>query len=166
MLEESIRVPLIFHAPRRLFCKQNRIEMVDHTDLFSTLLDAAGVREDDERRLARNSPGRSFLPLLTNGPLRGTWKSVQFGEYGPVRMARTDRYKACLYPEGYPNLLFDLLADPAETRNAYDDPSCAGIRESLTILIRDHFSRYREEANDGSRPERLPAYNQLPAWNP
>ena len=37
MLEESIRVPLIFNQPRDLFAKQRRSEFVDHLDLFQTI---------------------------------------------------------------------------------------------------------------------------------
>ena len=91
MLEESIRVPLLFNQPRRLFARQRRSEFVDHLDLFQTIADYAGIATT--LAPARNYPGRSFLPLLDNSAALPDWRQIQFGEYGDLRMARTRRHK-------------------------------------------------------------------------
>ena len=166
MVERSIRVPMIFHSPDRLMGRQRRTEMADHTDLFQTILDFAGVVESKDERELRNSPGRSFLPLLTNEGHPAAWRAVQFCEYGPVRAARTNRYKLSLYPDPAMNLLFDLEEDPEELDNRYGDPDLGHIRDELTQLITGHFSSFREEQFDGATVDRLPRYNPLEAWQP
>ena len=62
MLEESIRIPMIFNQPGRLFARQRRTEFVDHLDLFQTIVDYAGASGQLDQE--RNYPGQSFLPLL------------------------------------------------------------------------------------------------------
>ena len=78
MLEESIRVPLIFNQPRDLFAGQKRAEFVDHLDLFQTIVDYAGLA--DLLDADRNYPGRSVLPLLDNSAASPDWRDIQFGE--------------------------------------------------------------------------------------
>ncbi|HRE27415.1 MAG TPA: sulfatase-like hydrolase/transferase, partial [Anaerolineales bacterium] len=63
MVEESIRIPLIFNQPGRLFGHQHRGEFVDHLDIFRTLAEVAGI---DLPGAAERYPGRSFLSLLDN----------------------------------------------------------------------------------------------------
>ncbi|MFW5744343.1 MAG: hypothetical protein ACOCW3_02310 [Spirochaetota bacterium] len=43
MLEESIRIPMVFGAWSQLFAQQVRSEFVDHADLFETLCAVAGA---------------------------------------------------------------------------------------------------------------------------
>ncbi|MFH2115739.1 MAG: sulfatase-like hydrolase/transferase [Spirochaetota bacterium] len=164
MIERSIRIPMIFHCPNHLMGRQHRTELADHTDLFQTILDFAGVLEDNDERKARNSPGRSLLPLLTNKAAPVAWRNVQFCEYGPVRTARAKRYKLSLYPDPEMNLLFDLDEDPEETHNLYGEPGHGQIQDELSRLIENHFSIYREELFDAAKVDRLPQYNQLAAW--
>ena len=103
---------MILNHPAHFFAKQRRPEFVDHTDLFQTLLDYAGVTLDPSFRAQKNYPGRSFAPILTNNDPLEDWKQVQIGEYGDVRMARDAHYKLVRrYPDG-PNELFDLQSDP------------------------------------------------------
>jgi choline-sulfatase len=166
MLEQSIRVPLIFHHPGLLFGKQRRTEFVDHTDLFNTILDYADAHEPAEAALRRNSPGRSLRPLLSNSPVQDAPRALQFCEYGPVRMARDARYKLVLYPDERHNLLIDLASDPGEERNRYHDPDCRSIREHLSGALAQHFSVYTEKHHDGSTPGNLPRCNLHPAWVP
>ena len=100
MVEEDIRVPLIFYAPDYLFSKQVRTEFVDHTDLFNTLLDLVGIKEPKNEKEKRNSPGKSYSCFLTNTePYEGPWRDVQFCEYGPVKMAKWKNLKLVFYPE-------------------------------------------------------------------
>ncbi len=164
MLEESIRVPLIFHAPGLLFGRQRRLEFVDHTDLLPTLLDFAGIREDEEARRLRNSPGRSLHALLTNGNSPEKSRDIIFCEYGPVRMARDGRYKLCVFPEGQRSLFFDLSEDPGETRDRYGDPALREARERLAGEVDRHFGQYRENDRDGLQYSTLPGFNTCAAW--
>lgn len=164
MLEESIRVPLIFNAPGLIFSRQRRREFVDHTDFLPTILDFAGLAEDEAARVRRNSPGRSLHALLTNGDVRERPRDTVFCEYGPVRMASDGRHKLCLFPEGGRSLLFDLAEDPRETRDRFADPALRDARDRLEAGIAAHFGRYREEGNDGARWAALPDFNSCVAW--
>ncbi|WP_320129855.1 sulfatase-like hydrolase/transferase [uncultured Sphaerochaeta sp.] len=164
MLEQSIRIPMIFYYPKRLLNKQKREEFVDHTDLFATLLDLASIAESPEAIKKRNSPGKSFLSLLTNTYAKKEIKRLQFGEYGPVRMVRTHRYKLCMYPDQADNLLFDLQEDPGERINVIDEQPYQEIISSLKDLINSFFTIYQEPGKQGNHPH-LPQFNPHVAWN-
>ena len=161
VVEESIRVPLIFNGPG-LFAGQRRAEFVDHLDLFQTLLEFAGV--SPPQRGADYYPGRSYLALLQNTAALRDWRDVQFGEYGPLRMIRTARFKLVRrYPSG-PCELFDLQRDPRETTNLFDAPDYAGTVAALTALLERHFERYEDEEKSGRLGPLLPRYNTTEAW--
>ena len=163
MLEESIRVPLIFNQPRDLFPGQRRLEFVDHLDTFQTIADYAGISADlpAERRYA----GRSFLPLLDNSAALPGWRQKQFGEYGDLRMARTRQYKLLRrYNEHAPGELFDLRDDPSESRNLLGDPAYQAVVSALTDALDDYFHRYQDEIKSGLRVRDLPPHNLSEAW--
>lgn len=163
MLEESIRVPLIFNHPRRLFARQRRLEFVDHLDTFQTLADYAGIGE--ALPAERNYPGRSFLPMLENTAALSDWRQIQFGEYGDLRMARTRQYKLTRrYSDGAPNELFDLSRDPGETRNFFADSEYAPVVERLSRAIEQYFGRFQDAEKSGLRARELPRHNLSEAW--
>lgn len=163
MLEESIRVPLIFNHPQRLFARQRRTEFVDHLDLFQTLAEYAGI--SDALAPERNYPGRSFLPLLDNSAALPDWRQIQFGEYGDLRMARTRRHKLVRrFDDEAPCELFDLSCDPGESENRFGDPDCAPIVERLTGEIERYFARYQAADKSGLRVRELPRHNLSEAW--
>ncbi len=159
MVEESIRVPLILNQPGVIFPGQVRSEMVDHCDLFQTLLELVDVPAP-----ARSYPGRSFLRLATNtGPVPG-WREAQFGEYGNLRMIRTRTHKLVRrYPDG-PDELFDLVADPRECRNLFGDPGQRELTDHLTALLDAFFERYEDPEKTGLRVLEQPRPNHTVAW--
>lgn len=162
MVEESIRVPLLFNQPGRLYGRQRRREFVDHLDLFQTLAEYAGLALPDQAE--KRYPGRSFLPLLDNSRPIPDWRNVQFGEYGPLRMIRTETHKLVLrYPDG-PSELFDLRSDPRETVNIIAEPDAQPIVARLTECLEAHFSAYEDPAKSGLLGPKLPAYNRTSAW--
>lgn len=149
MVEESIRVPLIFNHPRSIHASQRRSEYVDHLDLFQTLADFAGVASDldSEKRYA----GRSFLPVLENGESDPSWRRIQFCEYGTTRMIRTPSYKLIRnYPDGE-ILLFDLEEDPRETKDIAKDEARDTLVIELLSQMNAHFERYEVSENSGVR---------------
>lgn len=159
MLEESIRVPLLFGMGSALFGGQTRSEFVDHCDLFETLIDVAGI--EFERR--RPYPGRSVAPLLREAaPARP--KGIQFGEYGTLRMARTDRYKLVRrYPDG-PCELFDLRDDPRETTDLFGEPASRPVVEELTRAIDAFFGTHGDPVKNGLNVRDLPPCNPGEVW--
>jgi len=163
MLEESIRVPLIFNQPRDLAAGQRRTEFVDHLDLFQTIADYAGVSAAPDAE--RKYPGRSLLPLLESADCELDWRETQFCEYGDIRMARSQRYKLVRrYDENAPGEFFDLADDTTESKNRIGDAKYQSAVESLTKEIEDYFSRFQDPDKSGLRVRDLPAHNLTEAW--
>lgn len=163
MVEESIRVPMILSQPDMIAEGKSLDGFVDHTDLFQTLLEysEAGLPQYREEPL----PGKSFLPKLINPDLDVNFKEIQFGEYGPLRMARTDSYKLVRrYPDG-PNELFDLMNDPREMNNLIDNPEYSPLITELSQKIKEFFQRYSHPEKSGLLGPELPRCNFTEAWH-
>lgn len=161
VLEESIRVPLVFGTHEELVGPQVRDEFVDHTDTFRTLLDFAGVEPPD----GADYPGESYRPQLTGAAGGGAWEQVQICEYADVRMVRDERHKLVRrLPDG-PDLLFDLDADPRETRNVVDEPRYADVVERLNARLTEAFDTDATEDETGIPVDALPEYNGEEAWD-
>ena len=160
MLEESIRVPLQLSWQGVLPAGMRRVEMVDHLDLFQTLV-SVGIAD-----LPANSDyaGTSMLPLLLEPEVDCNWRQVQFGEYGTVRMARSGRYKLIRRHPNGPHELFDLEADPRETRNFIDSSSHLAVISELSGLMETHFRRYSRPDKSGTLGADLPQHNMTEAW--
>ena len=117
LYEPTLRVPLILRWPEKIRSGQRIPALVQHTDLFPTILEAAEVD------VPEGVDGHSLWPLM-----RGEATSVRpfaISEECTWQAAwciRTDRHKLILYREpGLHNTpmreLFDLRADPGENRN-------------------------------------------------
>ena len=161
MVEESIRVPMIFNQPGRLFAGQRRHELVDHLDLFQTLTSYAHIELPEGKN---RYPGRNFLPLLDNSGSLPNWPDAQFGEYGNLRMIRTHTHKLVRrYPDG-PCEMFDLRADPRETINLFAHPDHQQLVQQLTTQLEQYFTRYEDPIKSGLRVRELPRHNHTEAW--
>jgi arylsulfatase A-like enzyme len=142
-----------------------RTEPVTHCDVHRTLLEHAGVDvpADQEPPGERSLPGRSFGPLLSGQSMPG-WPDRVFGEYGPLRMVRTERYKLIRrFPEG-PDELFDLVSDPREARNAIGDIERAPVVADLDDSMTAFFDSHADPRRDGLRASALPRHNSEEAW--
>jgi choline-sulfatase len=112
--EASARVPLILRWPRR-FAPRVVTENVNLCDLFATLCDLAGLP------LPPGTDSRSLLPLMQGETFDWDDETVsQFG--GRNLMIKRGTLKYQWYGESMPEVLFDLVADPGETRNHIDLP--------------------------------------------
>lgn len=125
--DESLRIPLLVRAP--MLGESARGKLVDkmalNLDLAPTLLDLAGVE------VPKTMQGRSWKPLLV-GDAAADWRTGFFYEYffernfsiPTVLAVRTDTAKIIKYP-GHDDWteLFDLTADPYETKNLAADPA-------------------------------------------
>ncbi len=158
MVEESIRIPLIWHHPSTISAGR-RQEFVDHLDTFQTILEIAGIHPPPDR----NYPGRSYLPQLQR-QTPPDWRTIQFGEYGALRTARTERFKLLLRNGFGDDELFDLAADPRETLNLCRHPDYKQIVEELTAQISAYFERYEEPQARGTLAADLPQTNFTEAW--
>lgn len=158
MVEESIRVPLIWYDGRSPQEQPARTEFVDHLDTFLTILDVAGITPP-----AKTYVGRTYQRLLHNQAIP-EWRAVQFGEYGNVRMIRTSRHKLVYrHPDG-PHELFDLAADPREMNNVIARDDLQPIVQALIGRMEGFFNRYEDPAKSGLRVRDLPRHNTSEAW--
>lgn len=161
MVEESIRIPLIFNHPDNLLGSQQRNEFVDHCDTFNTIVEYVGV---DLPLSPNDYPGRSYLALLDGSKPVTDWRNFQFGEYGNLRMIRTLSHKLTLrYPDG-PCELINLNDDPRETINLYHEPSSKDLIKDLTNRIDSFFTKYEDPNKSGLLRDKLPLHNNTEAW--
>ena len=114
MYEEAVGVPLILNGPG-IPAGHRVATPVSLVDAYPTIIDAVGeTATAEERKL----PGTSLLKLLDGQDADRT----VFSEYHAVGsmtgifMVRFGRYKYVHY-DGYRPQLFDLDADPMETRD-------------------------------------------------
>ena len=72
-------------------------------------------------------------------------------------MARTERYKLIRrYPfhgVSFPDELYDLKADPRETKNFHDDPALKPVVEKLSAELDQFFAKYSVAGNSGLEME-------------
>ena len=167
MVDESIRIPLIFNQPGYLYQGQRRNEYVDHCDVFQTLVDYAGLELPG--RGDNYYPGLSFLPILNNSSSLegGDWRNYQICEYGDLRMLRTETHKLILrYHEEGANELFDIKKDCRETVNIYNEKEMQPLVESLTLKMNNFFARYEDPVKSGLNVKQLPRHNKTESWRP
>ena len=142
MYEESIRVPLIWNHPGRIKPGSVPRQMVSSYDYFPTILDYLGVAAPpDPKRV-----GRSYAPVLRGRNPR--WENRLYFEYSYVRGLRTGNMKLVQRTGEWPSELYDLEADPGETRNRIDDPAYAKQRAALGADMERFFTRAGASSQD------------------
>jgi arylsulfatase A-like enzyme len=167
-LDESVRVNCTLSWPaggilQNITCG----DIVNHCDLWATLLDIAGATPDAKTLASINSPGRSYLHQLTGKPATD-WPKAQISEYGNARMIRTAQFKLILrYPYAdytYPSELYDLQNDPRETINYFTDPKFADTVKSLTAQMNAFFEKYTIPSHSGLALQSQPICNNASPW--
>jgi arylsulfatase A-like enzyme len=126
-----VKVPLVLHWPGKLRAGAVHARMVRQPDILPTVLDLLEVPREEVGEI----DGRSFLGLIEGGAwepepayvsVSGTPADLE------IRGVRTEDYKFTFGPENeeLPLELYDLRADPGETRNlAAEEPElCAELR--------------------------------------
>jgi len=155
-LDLSIRVPIVVFDPRaesRLRGSTPSLPVLN-IDLAPTLLDLAGVE------VPTTMQGRSLIPLLS-GEAPPDWREDFFVEHllenpdiPKHEGVRGGRFKYARYFEQVPvyEELYDLLADPMETRNLSGDPDYRDVLEELrrrTDELRDEYGGAFVSAGEG-----------------
>jgi arylsulfatase A-like enzyme len=147
MYEESLRMPLVVRFPGRVRPGSVNADIVSNIDFAPTFLDAAGRGKPGAMQ------GRSFLPLLLGRTVAGWPESFYYHyyEFPAVHMAkrhygvRTKRYKLIRFYHDIDSWeLYDLEADPLETRNVYGDPAYAEVRRDLEAELARLQAFYRD----------------------
>jgi arylsulfatase A-like enzyme len=142
--EELVRVPLIVKLPAGRAAGSRVAPQVRLIDVMPTVLDASGVREE------LPLDGCSLLPLLrpaAEQPVECAVAVVEIAEDGdtPTVALRTARAKF-IRRAGKPDELYDLAADPRETRNL----AGTGLAEEVVFarLAADIAQRRRQAVSE------------------
>ncbi|MEO8025130.1 MAG: sulfatase-like hydrolase/transferase [Bryobacteraceae bacterium] len=128
MYEESLRVPMIWNHPGHIRAGQTLDPMISSYDYFPTILDYLGVPEPP----TGHRVGHSYAGFLRGRPPQ--WRNRLYFEYSYVRGVRTENLKYIERTKEWPSELYDLEADPGETRNVIGDPR---HRKQLEALRKD-----------------------------
>jgi choline-sulfatase len=134
MYEGSVTVPMIVAGPDVPSGKLSETN-VSLVDVFPTAVEAVGARPEPEDA---DLPAASLWELAGE---EGRRSRTVFSEYHASQspsgtfMVRGDRYKYVHYV-GYPPQLFDLEADPDETRDLGRDPGYAAVRQACERELR------------------------------
>ena len=147
MYDSAVKVPGLFRLPGTIRSNVVNHEMISHYDFYGTILDLAGVPYEQPVDM----PGTSFAALLTGEQQRVRDHVVVFDEYGPCRMIRTHEWKLVLRVPDGPNELYDLVNDPEENTNRFEDPTCKDVVASLRNQMTAWFHLYVDPEFDGSR---------------
>ena len=135
MYEESIRVPLIWNHSGRIRGRQVLSTMVSAYDFFPTILEYLGTPVPrDPRRV-----GRSYAGFLRGQP--PAWRNRLYFEYAHARALRTENLKYVERTREWPSELFDLEADPGETRNVIEEAAYQTQLKALRAELADFFQR-------------------------
>ena len=118
LIEESIRVPLIFHAPRRWQASVISEQVAQLVDIMPTVLEACGCE------VPAHVQGRSLAPILAGEreQLTENWGVIETagGEIGirtPTHLLGLRLEQGEVGAAGNPSHFYDLRDDPYEMNN-------------------------------------------------
>lgn len=134
LYEGGIRAPFLARWPGRIAPGSTSDLLTSHVDFLATAAEIAGVK-------APRTDGTSILPTLLGRPQAVRHEFLYWEIYeGPApfqQAVRLDRWKGYRTATKAPLELYDLAADPAETRNvAAKHP--AEVRQIEAIMAREH----------------------------
>lgn len=129
LYEHSMRAPLVVAGPG-FPAGQNSVALTYLSDLYATLLTAAGVGHESDPRFSRD------LAPLARGV--GEVRDSLYTSLGKTQRAVTDgRWKWIRYPKVDHEQLFDLASDPHELIDLASRPEHAERCERLRALLQD-----------------------------
>jgi arylsulfatase A-like enzyme len=142
--EPAIRVPLIVAGPGIRAGVRSR-GLVELTDLAPSLLDAAGLPRHPGMQ------GRSLWPMLTGQTGLDDHRDDVYCEYynaltshkdptGQATMVRTDAHKLVAAHGLDTGELYDLVEDPSETLNRWDDPAYRDVKLAMFQRLCDRMA--------------------------
>jgi choline-sulfatase len=133
-LDSAAQIPLILRVPGQ--AGGSRCDApVTLVDLMPTLLDAAGIDQREERS------GESLLRIasgeLERDAIVGQYEQGPYASY----MLRTADYKYIYSVPDEKEFLFDLVHDPAETRNRALNPSFTAKTREMRDRLIEYFRK-------------------------
>ncbi|HRJ70712.1 MAG TPA: sulfatase-like hydrolase/transferase [Terrimicrobiaceae bacterium] len=133
--EDLIRVPMIVRWPGHVPEGRQSDALQSLVDLSPTFLAAAGIG------IPPFMCGVNQLPVWTGACESARSDVVVENRHQPnaihMRTYVDSRYKLTIYRSQPYGELFDLLEDPGEVRNLWNDPASSGLRSDLTRKLLD-----------------------------
>lgn len=132
-----IRVPFLWRdtAAAQRGAAPSRSDLVSSIDLCASVLQRAGIAVPDGNQgkalvgpTGQHKPSGRHAVLIEESQQRAY---LGFREPVQVRTIVSERYRLSMFHEGTWGELYDLQADPNETRNLWDEPSCTALRCGL-----------------------------------
>ncbi len=111
LYNELLRVPFMVHLPGGRGARRTSA-ICQYHDVLPTLLEVAGLGN-----CTHDMGGRSFAPILSGQSDQHRDVIITGYHEGIDRVIRNDRWSLILRPEGEPDELYDLIADPREQSN-------------------------------------------------
>jgi uncharacterized sulfatase len=133
LFDVAARAPLVIVDPRRKTAGQACPRTVEFVDIYPTLVELCGLA------LPPGLEGKSLVPLLDH-PATAAWNRPAYTlvarEEWLGRSVRTERWCYTEWDEGrYGAELYDLQADPRESKNVVSDPKHAAVVAELKALL-------------------------------
>lgn len=133
LFERSSRVPLIIAGPGVKAVGKSSTSLAELVDIYPTLADLAGLPAPEYLE------GTSLKPVLLDPTAKvktAAFTQVRRGEFDGYAV-RTDRFRYILWEQGRRGeQLFDLQADPQESKNLAQDPAhsqtVADLKQRIT----------------------------------
>jgi arylsulfatase A-like enzyme len=137
LFDTSAHVPMLVRIPGAGGKTVSR--PVQNLDLVPTILDYLGIGAKGDR-----FDGRSLRSLIEGK----TTDELQYGLMGELRSVSDGRFKLIQDLGGKPPALFDLQADPGETRNvlAAERRTYARLHDALTAWLAQHEGKGAADA--------------------
>jgi arylsulfatase A-like enzyme len=143
--EDLLRVGLIVRGPG-VKSGQNVQEPVSTLDLAKTFYDMAGVAEPAELQ------GSSLKRLLAGDAQKRDAALAEWhvhpnrcGVGLKLRIVRTRTHKCTFELDSGAGELYDLIEDPHEMQNRFDDPAYKSVRKELEDMMRARPGKIRED---------------------
>ncbi len=144
--DTSIRVPLIVAGAGVASTVADGL--VCTLDFYPTFCDWAGVPEGARPPLE----GHSLAPVVQDLPDPAPWPEVLVSYGGVQTVISEDSWRLTRFPEDERGQLFNLVEDPDEQRNLYDDPAYSEVRQRLLEQL----------VRAMGRPGTVPHYRNMP----
>ncbi|MEN9285270.1 MAG: hypothetical protein RLZZ179_2763 [Verrucomicrobiota bacterium] len=147
MYEASLRMPFLVRWPGVIKAGSTTPAIAINPDFAPTFCDLAGMPVPEDMQ------GRSLAPIF-RGETPADWRRSMYYRYyhDPGHHntrahlgVRTATHKLIWFVKKDQWELFDLVRDPDEMKNIYDDPAAATVREELKAELMRLKKEYRDE---------------------
>ena len=142
LYEAALQIPLIIRHPGSIPPGSENDQLIGQYDLPVTILDYLGIET-----VLDDSPGKSFAAVLRGEDKPG--HDAVFYEQEESRGIRTGRFAYWKRLRGTgKNELYDMSADPGQTRNLVEDPAYSETLDNLDRRLGEFFTRYSNNQYD------------------